>query len=83
MDDSKCLVCEFKNEGGNVAVGYQEWLDASFNTEDLDGIIEKEIAVKTKWPLCDVGPTNVMKKRLTTDCKWETSVIKIHAYGSM
>ena len=83
MDDSKCLVCEFKNEEGKVAVGYQEWLDASFTTTELDAIIEKEIEVKTKWPICDIGPQNVMKKRLTEACKWETCVIRIHGYGSM
>lgn len=81
MNDENCVLCEFHNEGDSVAVGYREWFFDEVNDKALDDIIKRETEIKMRWPITDIGSSNVMKKRLKT-CEWQEVVAKICAYGS-
>lgn len=81
MNDDNCVLCEFHNEGDSVAVGYREWFLDEINDEALDDIIKRETEIKMRWPMIDIGSSNVMKKRLKM-CEWQEVVAKIFAYGS-
>ncbi|CAL1671906.1 unnamed protein product [Lasius platythorax] len=80
MNDDNCVLCEFHNEGDSVAVGYREWFLDEINDEALDDIIKRETEIKMRWPMIDIGSSNVMKKRLKM-CEWQEVVAKIFAYG--
>lgn len=81
MNDTKCILVEFSNENGNVAVGYFNWLMNS-NENNIQSIIKNSENVIIHWPkqcLID-GAVTKMKKRLQT-CKWSMHVVKIIGFG--
>jgi len=81
MDDAKCILVEFSNENGNVAVGYFNWLMIS-NESNIQNVINNSEDVIIRWPkkcLID-GAVTKMKKRIK-NCKWSMHVVKIIGFG--
>ena len=62
MNNDHCILVEFVNEENSVAVGYRDWLETKFDDVSLQNIIDKEIVVRIKWPLCDLKSALSMKK---------------------
>jgi len=60
VNDEKCVLMEFPNENGNVAVGYLAWL--SRKEDDIQNIIKNRENVVTRWPKnCTIGPVAASK----------------------
>lgn len=83
MNNDHCILVEFVNEENSIAVGYRDWLETKFDNVSLQNIIDKEIVVRIKWPLCDIKSALFMKKIIKglEEKDWILAAVKIHAFG--
>lgn len=87
--DTFYIVCEFPNEEEKVSIGYAEWLTTTDNDDNkelaetrLKELIDSGQQVKMKWPKeCVIRPHSVNMKRTLANCKWESVIAILHAYG--
>jgi len=82
VNDEKCVLMEFPNENGNVAVGYLAWL--SRKEDDIQNIIKNRENVVTRWPKnCTIGPVTTKLKKKLQNCEWTAHVVYIIGFGGL
>lgn len=81
MEDSKCILLEFINEGNSIAVGFQNWIINSLTDQELIAAVEKKETIAIKWPNCDIEPASKMQKKVEA-CQWKKCIAIILAWGS-
>jgi hypothetical protein len=81
-NDEKCILVEFPNENGNIAVGYFAWLITVKEEESVNAFIKSGEHVAIRWPAdCTVGPLNSKMKKKFLNCKWTPHIVSILGFG--
>ncbi|XP_029167637.1 claspin-like [Nylanderia fulva] len=82
LNDEKCILVEFPNENGNIAVGYFAWLTTVKEEERVNALIKSGEHVVIRWPAnCIVGPLNAKMKKKFLNCKWTPHIVSILGFG--
>ncbi|OXU19185.1 hypothetical protein TSAR_002222 [Trichomalopsis sarcophagae] len=84
VNNKECLLLEFSNEDGALAIAYKCWLTRKLTNADLEQIISEEEMVEITWPKCDITPvTRKFKNTIQglSEADWAPYVVKILGFG--
>lgn len=84
IDNEHCVMVEFVNESGKLAVGYRNWLRPTYTDDELRKMQDEKKIIQIAWPKADVKSARDMRTVLKNLPKnsWKTNCpIKVHRFG--